>query len=358
MIEIEVRTPPSDPAAVSQVLAKDLGFGRVFADKMFQMKFSADRGWYGAEIVPYGKLQMDPSAMVFHYGQEIFEGHKVYYWADGRLAMFRPDANAERLNRSAYRMRMPQIPIEVQLNATMALVGQLKDWVPRAEGATLYLRPTMIATEAGLGVRPAKEYLYFVIASPVGPYFPTGFNPIKVRAEDKFIRAASGGTGGAKTGGNYGGSLFALAQAAEAGYPAVMWLDAQNHRKIEEIGAMNVMFVIDGRIVTSPLTGTILPGITRDSILHMAADYGYETEERALTIDEVIERIKDGSLTESFGAGTAAVITPISTIGYLGEDHVVNDGKVGPVAKGLYKALTDIQYGRAEDPYGWIHFVP
>ena len=358
MIDIEVRTADSDPTKVSQVLAQDLGFGRVFADKMFQMRYHVDRGWYDAEIVPYGKIALEPSAMVFHYGQEIFEGHKAYLWQDGRVAMFRPDANAERLNRSAHRMRMPQIPVDVQLNAVTTLVSKLRDWVPSASGATLYLRPTMIATEAGLGVRPSREYLYFVIASPVGPYFPTGFAPIKVLAEDKLIRAAAGGTGEAKTGGNYAASLYAYSDAMEQGYRAVMWLDAKEHRYVEEIGAMNVMFVIEGKIVTSPLVGSLLPGITRDSILHMAADYGFEVEERQIPIDEVIERIQDGSLTESFGAGTAAVITPINTVGWKGTDFVIGDGDVGPVARSLHQTLTDIQWGRAADPYGWIHFVP
>lgn len=358
MIDIEVRTAASDPARVTQVLAQDLGFGRVFADKMFQMRYHVDKGWYDAEIVPYGKISLEPSAMVFHYGQEIFEGHKAYRWQDGRVALFRPDANAERLNRSANRMRMPAIPVGVQLGAAKALVSQLRDWVPSAPGATLYLRPTMIATEVGLGVRAAREYLYFVIASPVGPYFPSGFAPIKVLAEDRYIRASQGGTGAAKTGGNYAASLVAYQEALDAGYRAVLWLDAKERRWVEEIGAMNVMFVIDGKIVTSPLTGSLLPGITRDSILHMAADFGFEAEERMIAIDEVVAGIQDGSLTEAFGAGTAAVVTPISAISWKGTDYVVSDGEVGPVTRSLHQSITDIQYGRAEDPYGWVHIVP
>jgi branched-chain amino acid aminotransferase len=295
--------------------------------------------------------------MVFHYGQEIFEGHKAYRWEDGRIALFRPEMNARRLNNSTYRMSMPQIPEELQLDATMALVSRLKEWVPAQEGATLYLRPTMIATEAGLGVRPATEYLYYIICSPVGPYYPTGFSPVKVRAEDRFIRAVPGGTGAAKTGGNYAGGLFAQAEAKAEGYMGVLWLDAINRRDVEEIGAMNVMFVIEGKLVTSELKGSILPGITRDSILHMAADLGLEAIERATSIDEVLEGLQTGRVTEAFGAGTAAVITPIGYIGYKGVDHKVTGDQAGPVGQQIYQALTDIQWGRVPDPYGWMRIV-
>jgi branched-chain amino acid aminotransferase len=321
------------------------------------MRYSVDRAWHDAAIVPYGPLQLSPAAMVFHYGQEIFEGHKAYRWHDGRVALFRPEANAQRLNRSAHRMSMPAIPEPTQLDATCELVRQLRDWVPTQAGASLYLRPTMIATEVGLGVRPSNEYLYFIICSPVGPYYPTGFAPVKVRAEDRLIRAAPGGTGSAKTGGNYAGGLFAQAAARAEGYLGVLWLDAYNHRDIEEIGAMNVMFVVDGRIVTSELRGSILAGITRDSILHMARDLGLEAVERTISIDEVMDGLKTGRVTEAFGVGTAAVITPIGTLGYKGVDHRITGDEVGPVAKKLYGALTDIQWGRAPDPYGWMRIV-
>ncbi|MEZ4655277.1 MAG: branched-chain amino acid aminotransferase [Candidatus Eisenbacteria bacterium] len=357
MIEIQVQAQPSNPSVASAALEQNLGFGRIFADKMFQMKYHKDRGWYDASIVPFGSISLSPAAMVFHYGQEIFEGHKAYRWDDGRIALFRPEMNAKRLNNSTYRMSMPQIPEQVQLDATMALVGQLKDWVPRQEGASLYLRPTMIATEAMLGVRPSNEYLYYIICSPVGPYYPTGFSPVRVRAEDRFIRAVPGGTGAAKTGGNYAGGLFAQAEAKEQGYMGVLWLDALNRRDVEEIGAMNVMFVIDGKVVTSELKGSILPGITRDSILHLAPDLGIPTEERTTSIDEILDGLQTGRVTEAFGVGTAAVVTPIGHIGYKGVDHKVTGDEVGPISRKIYQALTDIQWGRVPDRYQWMRFV-
>lgn len=357
MIEIQVQGPSTSASLASAALGQNLGFGKIFADKMFQMKYTKDRGWHDASIVPFGNLQLSPAAMVFHYGQEVFEGHKAYRWADGRVALFRPEMNARRMNDSTYRMSMPQIPEQVQIDATMTLVKQLEAWVPAQEDASLYIRPTMIATEAGLGVRPANEYLYFIICSPVGPYYPTGFAPVKVRAEDRFIRAVPGGTGAAKTGGNYAGGLFAQAQAKAEGYLGVLWLDAINRRDVEEIGAMNVMFVIDGKLVTSELKGSILAGITRDSILTMAADIGLEPVERATSIDEILDGLKSGRVTEAFGVGTAAVITPIGYIGYKGVDHKVTGDQAGPVATRIYQALTDIQWGRTPDSYGWMRIV-
>lgn len=354
---MEILVPSKERQTAADKLPSDLGFGKIFADEMFTMTYREGSGWQDAAIVPYGPLQLEPSAMVFHYGQEIFEGHKAYRWADGHIAMFRPEENARRLNRSAERMKMPTIPVDLQVDIAHRLVGRLKDWVPTQPGASLYLRPTMIATERGLGVRPAQEYLYFVICSPVGPYYPTGFNPVKVRVEDHYIRACVGGTGGAKTGGNYAAGLLAQAEAKEAGYAGILWLDAQEHRYVEEIGAMNFMVVLDGKIVTSPLTGSILPGITRDSVGHIAEDLGYEFEERRLAIDEIIEGIKGGKLSEAFGVGTAAVVTPIGAIGYKGEDYVTTGDKPGPVAEKIYKTLTDIQWGRKEDPYNWIQIV-
>lgn len=357
MIEIQVHAPSTNASLASAALEQNLGFGRIFADKMFQMKYTKDRGWHDASIVPFGNLQLSPAAMVFHYGQEIFEGHKAYRWEDGRIALFRPEKNARRLNDSTYRMAMPQIPEEVQLDATLTLVKQLEAWVPKQRDASLYIRPTMIATEASLGVRPANEYLYFIICSPVGPYYPTGFAPVKVRAEDQFIRAVPGGTGAAKTGGNYAGGLFAQAQAKAEGYLGVLWLDALNRRDVEEIGAMNVMFVIDGKLVTSELKGSILAGVTRDSVLAMAPNLGLEAVERPTSIDEILEGLQSGRVTEAFGVGTAAVITPIGYIGYKGVDHKVTGDQVGPVANLIYKTLTDIQWGRIPDTYGWMRVV-
>lgn len=343
--------------AGARPLPSPLGFGRIFADQMFRMRYTVERGWYDGDIVPYGPLMLDPASRVLHYGQEIFEGHKAYRWSDGRVGLFRPDANAARMNRSATRMQMPTIPEETQLRATLDLVRRVIDWVPDDPGSSLYLRPTMIATEVGLGVRPATEFLYYIIASPVGPYFPSGFAPIRVHAEARYTRAAEGGTGAAKTGGNYAGSLHAAALAKEKGYDAVLWLDGKEHRYVEEIGAMNMCFVIDGKITTSPLSGTILEGVTRDSVLTLARENGDGGIEERLAIDEIVAGIESGRVTEAFGAGTAAVITPIGWLSWNGKEWPIQGGQVGPVARAYYKTLTDIQWGRLVDTRGWMRVV-
>jgi branched-chain amino acid aminotransferase len=353
VMDIAVRTDKGDSGKAKSVLAQELGFGRFFADRMFLMRYTVAKGWHDSEIVSYGPLPLDPAAMVLHYGQEIFEGQKAYLWPDGRIGMFRPEANAARLNRSAKRMCMPEIPDEVQLAATLRLVGLLRDWVPTPPSA-LYVRPTLIASEAALGVRAATEYLYFIICSPVGPYFPKGFAPVRVRAEEQYVRAVEGGTGAAKAGGNYAGSLAAQAEAKKQGYDGNLWLDAIEHRFVEEMGAMNIFFVLGGKIVTSPLRGTILPGVTRDSILRLTRDEGREVEERRVSIEELAEAAVKGTLTEAFAAGTAAVVTPVGTIGWRGNDLTLGDGQPGPVTRHVYQTLTDIQYGRASDPYQWM----
>jgi branched-chain amino acid aminotransferase len=355
-MQIAVRADAADPAAAKLALSKELGFGKIFADRMFRMRYTDAAGWHEAEIVPYGPLPLDPAAMVLHYGQEIFEGQKAYRWADGRLAMFRPEANAARFNRSARRMCMPEIPEEVQVEATLKLIAVLRDWVPEPP-SSLYVRPTMIASEAALGVRPATEYLYYIICSPVGPYFPKGFSPVKVRAEQKYVRAVAGGTGETKTGGNYASSLLALRESKAEGYEQNLWLDAKEHRFVEEIGAMNVLFVYEDRLVTSPLSGSILAGITRDSILRLSKDEGRPVEERALSIDEIVSGIQSGKLTEAFGAGTAAVVSPIGAIGWQGKDYTIGSGQPGPVTTKIYKNLTDIQCGRAPDQHGWVRTI-
>jgi len=355
-MEIAVRSQVADPARAKLALSGELGFGRVFADRMFLIRYTEGKGWHDSEIVPYGPLPLSPAAMVLHYGQEIFEGQKAYRWSDGRIGLFRPEANAARLNRSARRMCMPEIPEEIQVEATLRLVGLLRDWIPEPPSA-LYIRPTMIASEEALGVRAAKEYLYYIICSPVGPYFPKGFAPVRVRAETRYVRACEGGTGDAKTGGNYAGSLAAQAEAKAAGYDANLWLDAVQHRYVEEIGAMNILFVLGGKLVTSDLHGSILPGITRASILHLAREQGIPVDERRVAIDELVSAAVDGSLTESFGSGTAAVVTPVGTIGYQGKDYTIGDGKPGPMTRKFYQQITDLQYGRASDPHGWMRII-
>ena len=355
-MKIAIRADGTDLAKARATLEKELGFGKYFADRMFRMKYTADKGWHDPEITAYGPLQMDPAAMVLHYGQEIFEGQKAYKWDDGRIAMFRPDANAARMNRSAQRLCMPPIPLEDQIEAITTLVSQLDAWIPRSP-SSLYVRPTMIASEPALGVRPANEYLYFIICSPVGPYFPKGFAPVRVKAEPAYVRAVEGGTGDAKCGGNYATSLLAQSIAKGEGFEGVLWLDAKEHRFVEEIGAMNIFFIIEGKLVTSPLHGSILPGITRDSIINLARDEGMVVDERFLSIQEVTQGIEQGKVTEAFGAGTAAVITPVGTVGWGGADYVISGAAVGPITKRFYKTLTDYQYGKVQDPYGWIHTV-
>jgi branched-chain amino acid aminotransferase len=352
-MDIAVRAAGTDSGKARSILETDLTFGRFFADRMFRMKYNEESGWHDAEIVAYQPLPLEPAAMVFHYGQEIFEGQKAYRWDDGRVAMFRPDANAARMNRSAQRLCMPTIPAEDQMQATFALVGQLVDWIPSAP-SSLYVRPAMIASEPALGVRPAKEYIYFIICSPVGPYFPKGFAPVRVKAEPAYVRAVEGGTGDAKCGGNYAASLLAQNAAKGEGFDNVLWLDAAEHKYVEEIGAMNILFVIDGKLVTSPLHGSILPGITRDSILRLAADEGMTVEERPLSIRELTQGIERGVVSEAFGAGTAAVVTPVGIVGWGGRNYVINGNEPGPVTRHFYKSLTDFQYGKVTDPYGWM----
>ena len=353
-MDIAIRTPGSNLALARAALEKDLGFGRHFADLMFRMRYCEGTGWRDPEIVPYAPISLDPAAMVFHYAQEIFEGQKAYRWPDGHIAMFRPEANAARLNRSADRLCMPAIPVEDQMKATFALVSLLEAWVPAAPPSALYVRPTMIATESALGVHVSKEYLYFIICSPVGPYFPKGFAPVRVKAEPTYTRAAEGGTGDAKCGGNYAASLLAQKVAKQEGFDIVLWLDAREHRYVEEIGAMNILFVIDGKLATSALRGSILPGITRDSILHLAKDQGMVVEERPISIDEVTQGIERGTITEVFAAGTAAIVTPVGVVGWGGREYVVNRNEVGPVTRRMYETLTGIQFGKKADQYGWM----
>ncbi|HHD56639.1 MAG TPA: branched-chain amino acid aminotransferase, partial [Desulfobulbaceae bacterium] len=309
-LEISVRK-----AAPEQLKKKPdqnaLGFGQYFTDHMFVMRWSREQGWHDAQLQPYQNFSIDPAAMVFHYGQAIFEGLKAYRGKSGNILLFRPTNNFERMNQSAVRMCMPRIPVDRILQALKALVYLDRDWVPNTDGATLYLRPTMIASEPALGLRPANEYLFFILASPVGAYYAEGFNPVKIYVEDKYVRAVPGGVGEAKTAGNYAASVKALTEAQSNGYSQVLWLDALEHKYIEEVGTSNAFFVINDELITPPLAGTILPGITRDSVLQLARDWGMHVNERRISIDEVVEAAGDGSLQEVFSTGTAAVISPL-----------------------------------------------
>jgi branched-chain amino acid aminotransferase len=335
-----------------------LTFGRHFANRMFTQRWTAEQGWHDAKIGPYGPFVLDPSTAVLHYAQEIFEGTKAYRRPDGNINLFRPWENIKRFNRSALRMAMQEVDPEEHLEAIVQLVSLEHEWVPNQDGASLYIRPTLIATEAALGVHASHSYLHFIILSPVGPYFATGFNPVPVFISDDYVRAVRGGVGDAKTGGNYAASLYVSEQVKQLGYQQVLWLDAVERRYVEEVGSMNIAFVYgDKQIVTPALSGSILPGITRDSVLRLAPDLGYTIEEARLDVHEVMRDVERGEITEAFGLGTAAVVAPVNKFGYKGKELQVGSGESGPVARHLFQTLTDIQYGRAPDPYEWTYTI-
>lgn len=331
-----------------------LGFGKHMTDHMFVMLFDEKIGWHDAAIKPYENFSLDPAAMILHYGQAIFEGLKAYRGKDDKIYLFRPTDNLKRMNISAARMCMPEIPMDDVLTAMKKLVAIDEDWVPKAEGATLYIRPTMIATEAGLGVRPATQYIFFIIKSPVGAYYPEGFNPVKIFVTDKYVRAVAGGVGNVKTAGNYAASIMAAVEAQKLGYTQVLWLDAIERKYIEEVGTMNIFFLINDELITPPLSGSILPGITRDSVLRLTEDWGLKVSEKRITIDEVLAANKNGSLQEIFGTGTAAVISPVGELNYKGQICTINNGKTGDLAQKLFDELQAIQNGNKKDPYNWV----
>lgn len=353
--------PTTSPVAASDrdALLADPGFGRIFTEHMVTIRYADGKGWYDARLEPYGPLSLDPATSALHYGQEIFEGLKVYRQPDGGLALFRPEQNAARFNRSAARLAMASMPEDIFLESIRLLVSQDADWVPSAEETSLYLRPFMFATDPYLGVRPASEYLYVLIASPVGAYFPRGVKPVSVWLSTDFTRAAPGGTGEAKCAGNYAASLVAQAQASQQGCDQVVWLDAVEHRWIEEMGGMNLYFVFTDSsgtksLVTPELTGTLLPGVTRDSLLTLAADHGLTTDVRRISTDEWREAAASGAMTEAFACGTAAVITPVGEVKSVDGQFRVADGEPGEVTVALRNALLDIQHGRAADTHGWM----
>lgn len=354
---MKISVEPLAPGEQSPFPAS-LPFGRYFVNRMFTQHYTPDAGWHNARIGPYQPFNMDPAAVVFHYGQEIFEGLKAYRRPDGQVNLFRPYENALRFNRSAQRMAMAEVDPEEHCEAMRALVSVVHEWVPAGPEASLYLRPTLIANDVGLGVHASKSYLHFIIAGPVGPYFAGGFKPVAVYISREQVRAVRGGTGAAKTGGNYAASLYISEHVRTLGYQQVLWLDGVERRYVEEVGAMNIGFVYDGtHIVTPALSGSILPGITRASILRLAPDLGYTVAEERLAIDDVLADIRAGRITEMFGIGTAAVIAPVGRLGDETTAVETNMAEAGPVARRLYTALTDIQYGRAPDPYGWTTVV-
>ena len=330
-----------------------LGFGEVFTDYMFMMDYSKKEGWHDAKIVPYGELSLSPAACVFHYGAEVFEGMKAYRTPDGDVQLFRPMENIRRLNNSAERLCLPQIDEELALHVLTKFVEVEKDWVPSKKGTSLYLRPFLIATDAKLGLHAIDEAKYVIIASPVGSYYKEGINPVKIMIETEDVRAVRGGTGYAKCGGNYAASNRAAARAEEKGFSQVLWLDGVERKYIEEVGAMNVMFKINGKVKTPKLIGSVLPGITRKSCIELMKSEGQDVEETFITVDEVISALKEGTLEEAWGCGTAAVVSPIGLLSYEGTDYVINDGKIGELTQHLYDVLTGIQWGEKEDKFDW-----
>jgi branched-chain amino acid aminotransferase len=333
----------------------ELGFGRVFTDHMALVDYDAERGWHDGRVVPYGPLTLDPAAAVFHYAQEMFDGLKAFRGVDGEVRFFRLDRHCRRLHDGADRLCIPPVDEATSREAITALVRADRDWVPSSPGTALYIRPTVIATEPFLGVRPAKRYQFYVIASPVGAYHGAeAFSPARILIEDKFVRSAVGGLGGVKAGANYIASLKAAEEAKARGYAQVLWTDAVEHTYLEEVGTMNLVVRIGDELVTPPLGGSILAGVTRDSVLTLAREWGIRAQERPVGMEELIAAHRAGNLREIFGCGTAAVITPVGALGWKGEDIVINDGKPGEISRRLFEAITDIQYGRAADKHGWM----
>jgi branched-chain amino acid aminotransferase len=356
-MDIKIIPLPAEKVKTRIADESQLGFGKYFSDRMLVVEWKAGKGWCDARIEPYAPFLLDPACLVFHYAQEIFEGLKAYKWADGRVALFRPEMNARRFNQSGDRMCMPEVPEELFLKGIEQLVSLERDWIPTAPGTSLYIRPTLIAVEPVLGVKPSDHYYFYVILSPVGAYYAAGFNPVNILVEDHYVRAVPGGTGEAKTGGNYASSLKAGLEAKKKGYDQVLWLDGKERRFVEEVGAMNMFFAYGKKIVTAPLTGSILSGVTRDSVMKLAPSLGFTVEERQIEINDLMGDIRAGKITEAFGSGTAAVITPVGKLCYKEECLQLTGGNVGGITQELYDTLTGIQTGKLKDEFGWVKFV-
>ena len=348
-IRIELtKTPKAKPTDETK-----LGFGHIFTDHMFVMNYDTGEGWHDARIVPFDDVKLSPAAMCLHYGQEIFEGLKAYRTADGTVQLFRPDENYKRMNNSAERMVIPKIDEEFMIEATKKLVEIEKDWVPHTDGASLYIRPFIFATDPYVGVRPADHYLFLIILSPSGAYYSTGLNPVKIYVEQKYVRAVRGGTGFAKTAANYAISLKGQDEAHEQDYEQVLWLDGVEQKYIEEVGSMNIFFVIDGEVITPELTGSVLPGITRKSALEVCKSKGIKATERRITIEEVAKAYDEGKLDEVFGTGTAAVISPVGHLKWGDKIMTINNNEIGPISQMLYDTMTGIHWGKIPDEFGW-----
>ncbi len=352
-MEISIVQVAPEQRKAKPVDESKLGFGRVFTDHMFTMSYKSGQGWYDPAVRPYEDLRLDPAAMCLHYGQLIFEGMKAYRGKNGEIYLFRPLENIKRMNESARRLCMPTLDPEVFIECLKKIVFLEKDWIPKSSGASLYIRPTMIATEAALGVHPADAYLFYIIVGPVGAYYPEGFSPTKIYVVEEYVRSAPGGIGYCKAAGNYAASLMASAMAIEKGYTQVLWLDAVDRKYVEEVGTSNIFFVIGEELITPPLAGPILPGVTRDSVLQIARAWGLKVAERRLAMDEILAACGDGSLREAFASGTAAIVSPIGQICYRDREYPINDGRIGALTEKLYEEILKIQYGEKEDPFGW-----
>ncbi len=331
-----------------------LGFGKIFTDYMFIMNYKTGEGWHDARIVPYGNLSLSPAALCLHYGQEVFEGMKAYRRADGGIQLFRPEENFKRLNSSNERLVIPELPVEMAMEGLMELLKVEKDWVPSTDGAALYIRPYIIATDPFLGVRPGDEYMFIIILSPSGAYYASGLDPVKIYVESKYVRAVRGGMGYTKTGGNYAASLIGQDEAHKEGYSQVLWLDGVEQKYVEEVGAMNIFFIIDGEVITPALQGSILPGITRKSVIELCKSWGMKVTERRIAIKEIADAYDAGKLDEVFGTGTAAVISPVGHLKYGDKIMEINGNKIGAVSQKIYDTMTGMQWGKIADEFGWI----
>jgi branched-chain amino acid aminotransferase len=355
---MDIKITRTDNPKAKPTDESNLGFARIFTDHMFIVEYDNGIGWHDARIVPYGPLCLDPASPVFHYGQEIFEGTKAYRLANGEVGSFRLIDNARRMNRSADRTCMPALDEDFQVEAILRLIDLDRDWVPNSQGTSLYIRPTMIADGNSLGANSADRFIYFVICAPSGSYYKNGMKPVRIRIEQRYVRAVKGGMGRAKTGGNYTASFKATKEAMDEGFDQVLWLDGREQKYVEEVGAMNMMFVIDGKLVTAELGDTILPGITRDSVITLAKERDMIVEERRIAVRELYEAHAEGRLTEAFGTGTAAVISPVGELEYMGKSIIINNSEIGPVAQMFYDILTGIQRQTVDDIHGWAAVVP
>ena len=351
MLEIKIEKT-TNPKPI-QDKDNPLVFGTIFTDHMFEMDYTEGKGWHDPRIVPYHNLELEPSAMVFHYGQEMFEGLKAYKTEDGRILLFRPDKNIERANHSNRRLMIPEIPEDIFMEAIKQVVKIDEAWIPTKEGTSLYIRPFVIATDPFLGVRPSYTYKFMIILSPVGAYYPEGLDPVKIWIEDEYVRAVRGGIGEAKTGGNYVASMASQMKAHEDGYSQVLWLDGVERKYIEEVGAMNIFFKIDGTVVTPMLNGSILSGVTRRTCIELCKSWGIPVEERKVSVDELEEAARTGTLEEVWGSGTAAVISPVGHLRYENDVFQIGDGGIGELSQRLYDTVTGIQLGKIEDKFGW-----